>query len=484
MRRILLILLGLVATSVSAQEDFESIQARMRSSFNSFQQKAENDFAEFRRKANADYANFLEQAWKQMDALSPIPAPKRPKPTVVPTSDAQPHSPIQITPSEIDPAAVAIDIDDEPEIVLPAEQETRQEEVNFYASKLIMNVAKKLANLTLGSTSEKAIASAWRQLANGDYDLLLKDCLQQRKTMQLCDWAYIQLCGEAAKQTMGKRHNESVILQAFLLTQSGYRIRMAESEGRLYLLVPFDHTVYNYAYLNIDGAKYYVIDGKRSGHFRVCQAAYPRERTASIVIGQQPQLAMMATTAKSFGGGGRYPEMKVSLGVNRNLMEFYSQYPINDAWSSYAKASLSETTKQSLYPALRRNIQGKSKSAATDMLLDFVQHAFEYKTDQEQFGYERPMFGDESFFYPYNDCEDRSILFSILVRELLGLDVILLNYPGHLATAVNLGNSAKGDYVVVNGQRYTVCDPTYIGAGVGESMPQFSNINPKVVVIR
>jgi hypothetical protein len=120
---------------------------------------------------------------------------------------------------------------------------------------------------------------------------------------------------------------------------------------------------------------------------------------------------------------------------------------------------------------LRQNTKGKDKVEAVGILLDFVQTAFEYQTDEQQFGKERPLFGDEILFYTYCDCEDRSILFSVLVRELVGLDVVLLNYPEHLATAVRFDDDVKGDYIMIDGKRYVVCDPTYIGAHVGESMP-------------
>ena len=146
-------------------------------------------------------------------------------------------------------------------------------------------------------------------------------------------------------------------------------------------------------------------------------------------------------------------------------------------------ASLSEQAKEGLYPVLRKNIEGKSKKDAAGVLLDFVQTAFDYKTDDEQFGVERPLFGDETLYYPFCDCEDRSILYSILVRELLGLDVVLLHYPDHLATAVCFNDNVEGDYMVLNGRRYVVCDPTYIGAGVGEAMSCYKNTKATILRI-
>ncbi len=80
--------------------------------------------------------------------------------------------------------------------------------------------------------------------------------------------------------------------------------------------------------------------------------------------------------------------------------------------------------------------------------------------------------------------EDRSILFSRLVRDLLGLDVLLVFYPGHLATAVAFTDNVDGDYVELNGKHYIICDPTYIGAPVGATMPDMDNRTAKVVVLK
>jgi hypothetical protein len=37
--------------------------------------------------------------------------------------------------------------------------------------------------------------------------------------------------------------------------------------------------------------------------------------------------------------------------------------------------------------------------------------------------------------------------------------------------------------VTVKGRRFTVCDPTYIGATIGESMPQFKNGKVKIIML-
>lgn len=134
-----------------------------------------------------------------------------------------------------------------------------------------------------------------------------------------------------------------------------------------------------------------------------------------------------------------------------------------------------------LMAQLKSQVGAADKHKAAGMLLDFVQKGFEYATDDEQFGYEKPFFVEELFYYPKCDCEDRSILYRHLVKSLLGLDVVLLDYPNHIATAVRFGDDIPGDYVNVGGVKYTVCDPTYIGAGIGKAMPQFRNTAAKVL---
>ena len=142
---------------------------------------------------------------------------------------------------------------------------------------------------------------------------------------------------------------------------------------------------------------------------------------------------------------------------------------------------MSTSLEKKILPLLEQMTSNKSKEEATEIILNFMQTAFKYKTDEEQFGYERPFFVDELFYYDYSDCEDRAILFSYLVRKVLKLDVVLLYYPNHLATAVKIPSYNKGDYVSLNGQRYIICDPTYINAGIGEAMPQFKNVKARVI---
>ena len=182
--------------------------------------------------------------------------------------------------------------------------------------------------------------------------------------------------------------------------------------------------------------------------------------------------------------------IRVEVQQNRNLMDFYAQYPsayvdgnLYTRWAVYANTPLDGAMAESLYPSLREAIGGLSERDAVNKLLNFVQTAFEYGYDDEIWGGDRAFFAEETLYYPYADCEDRAVLFSRLVRDLVGLDVVLLYYPGHLAAAVEFKDEVFGDYLVHNQKKYIVCDPTYIGAPVGRTMPNMNNQEAQIIIL-
>ncbi len=148
----------------------------------------------------------------------------------------------------------------------------------------------------------------------------------------------------------------------------------------------------------------------------------------------------------------------------------------------YANDPLVEELQNQLYPQMKTKLDGLSEYDAVNRLLNWVQTGFDYKFDSEVWGDDRPFFGEETLFYPYCDCEDRAILLSHLVRDLLGLNAALVYVPGHLAMAVEFNEAVDGCYFDVDGRRFVFCDPTFINAEVGEYSPM-SDMNKAQLVL-
>ena len=487
MKRLIMTALAIMSViSLTAQVDddwsnkIRESQENARREYEAFRQQAMNDYEGFRRKANEEYATFMEEAWTSflVNPGEEIPwKPKPVEPVVVQQNPDLTSDPIEFDGKPIRPKPL-----ESPEPITPIKPIPRPSDpvltVGFYGTDILFHYNPSHA-IHLKDASEKSVASLWRQLSDAYFDNLLAECLRHREELNLCDWGYVMLTEQVAEAICGGHTNESVVLHMFLLTQSGYQMRLARAENHLCVLVGSQEKIYHYKFFRIDGIKYFLFDLSLEGKkFHVFNHSFPKEKLMSLEM-KQPKLKVVETRPRHIASH-RFPKAEATVVLNQNLIDFYNGCPITSKWVNYSKASLSDMVKDSLYPVLRKVIAGKFETEAANILLDFVQTGFKYATDQEQFGYERPMFPDESLYYPYNDCEDRAIFYSCLVRELMGLEVVLLDYPDHLATAVCFKGKVAGDFVEVDGKRFVVCDPTYIGAGLGLSMPAYKTAKPNV----
>jgi hypothetical protein len=127
------------------------------------------------------------------------------------------------------------------------------------------------------------------------------------------------------------------------------------------------------------------------------------------------------------------------------------------------------------------DFQEKTDKQKVAVLLEFVQKAFQYKTDMDQFKYEKYFFPDELFLYPYSDCEDRSVLFARLVKQFTRLECIGLDYPGHINTAIFFGDETEGTTITHNNRKFSVCDPTFSNAPIGYLAPEYKDFQPEII---
>ncbi|MDR2466348.1 MAG: hypothetical protein LBD35_03050 [Prevotellaceae bacterium] len=416
-----------------------------------------------------------DAAEKQQEQAQPVePSPTATAPAPLPT-------PLPTPLPAIVPASVSDSRPSERKLVRPGTPGTPSFDFTFYNTACALNIDRSFI-FALPDVREESVADAWEKLSNTEFAPMVNECLQLRDSLNLCDWGYLRLLKTITESLFGRECNEAVLLQMFILIQSGYKMRIGRSVGRLTLLVPSEEQIYRRRKLTLGGVKHYIYDPKLGKDaFHVFVREFPNERWFSTQV-LQPALAVAPSAPRTFSSE-RYPDMRVTASVNKNLIDYFNDNILQVHWRSYVHSSMSSELKRELFPALRRIVGGKSETEAANMLLNFVQTVFEYRNDQEHFGYERSLFADETFFYPYSDCEDRAILFAVLVRELLKLEVVLLEYPEHLATAVLFSNSVDGDHLTFDNRKFTICDPTNVGADIGMAMDEYKQTNATVVLL-
>lgn len=485
--------------------------------FEEFEKKQQTEFEEFKNKADAEFETFLRETWKKYEAFAPIPAPVRPEPpTPVAFDKAKPAMPpVAVKPGALKipeapvptvgdkvpvdpkhPNLPAIQDKPAPGVYVPGKPYTpvlvkmpvvkpgrsvRRTPIDFYGTDFEV-ATDVIDNFALAGDKEAHVADAWKELCQKDYEQLLNDCMTLKKEKNLSDWAYLLFTKQIGVQLYGKeRTNDIVFLQMFLLNKSGFKVRLAKIDNGLKLMIATAGTVYSTPFLKMDGDKYYVFEPNPKGSnslYTYRQNFADAKNLVCLNIEHIPAFDM-EEQERTFSPSGS--NLKVQTVVNKNLMDFYRDYPQCDVVIHY-KTPMSEELQSALYPQLKKAIEGKSQKDAANLLLNFVQTGFQYMTDGEQFGYEKPNFPDETFYYPYCDCEDRAMLYSTLVRDLLGLETILLDYPNHIASAVRFTEEIPGDYVVLDsGVEYLICDPTYIGAPIGACMEQYKDVAPEII---
>ena len=390
-------------------------------------------------------------------------------PNAQPTTPATKPVVVPVTPPAVKPSAPTGEL-----FTASADKQM----VNFCGQKVYVDKSLK-GVCSIGNMRENAIADAYEAMCKADYKALVDDCRKVKKELNLNDWGIFLFVREASK-TLCTDENAAVVMQQFLLNELGYKSKMARRADRnqMLLFVAADCQVYGHPYFTKDGLNYYNLTSNESCQFYMCQEDSPKAKSKlNMQVNHAPALnaGMVNSVHKNRSGS-----VAVSVDVPKSLMEFYGSMPQCD-YSVYVNAEVNPSVASKVLSTLAPLVNGKGEAEAANLLINFVQTGFQYATDQEQFGYEKPFFVEELFYYPYCDCEDRSVLYSYLVRNLLKLDVVLLDYPNHIATAVCFNENVSGDFVTVGGKKYVVCDPTYIGASIGKAMPQFKNVAAKVL---
>ena len=481
---IVIVALGLFSSmAVRAQVD------EFRKKYEEFKQKSRQEYNEFRDEANRQYAEFMLTAWKQYKTLPVIPKPKDEdvKPVVISEGDKEKN--IESNPIEIEEIVKPPVPEPQPVPVAPIREEPEIDKkyvFTFYGVSCSVRMNDN-AKFSMPDYNVEQMSATWKKLSDGTCNNTIRDCLEHRIRLQLSDWAYINFLEILSENIYGKS-NEAVFLMSYIYCQSGYMMRLGVSDNKLYMLYASTHAIYNMPYFQIDGVNYYPYKcNEKTMH--ICDVSFPEERPLSLMISSNQNFGYSATKSRTLNSE-RYKDLSVEVSVNKNLIDFYNTYPSSEVddnfmtrWAMYANTPMEKEVVETLYPKLRQYISGLSEKEAVERILNWVQTAFVYGYDDKVWGQDRAFFAEESLYYPFCDCEDRSILFTRLVRDLLNLDCILIYYPGHLASAVSFSDKVDGDYIMLDNKRFIVCDATYIGAPVGMTMPGMDNKKANVILL-
>lgn len=467
--------------------------------FDTFRDNARREFDTFRRQCADEYANFARLIWEEMDLVAPIPAPTEPTIEPIRNDVVSFDQPIDSKPIEVGSILRFKEwgstIRDFFKEKVPTHTDRGSDVLRFtlFDTEFTLRYPAAISTkLHLKIVTENHVADVLDVLLNKDYDNLLNDCLQARTDYELCDWAYYQFLKRVGQCVCPTDTNCATVITAYLYAQSGYKMRLGIIDGHVQMFVGTEHIIYNHCSIVLNGESFFSVEPiTANGSVIVCPAAfYEEEQPLVLRIMPQPGIGNSKNAQTRTITSKINPDISANISVKDGLLEFYNTYPSSyiennfmTTWALYANTPMDSEVSRQLYPQLRAAIAGYSKRDAAEQLLFWVQTGFAYDYDNNVWGGERAFFAEETLHYPFCDCEDRAILLTRLVRDLLGLKCVLIYYPGHLACAIHFDEPVDGDYVTLDGEHYIVADPAFIAARLGHTMTGMDNTSATLILL-
>jgi len=452
---------------------------QLQDEFRAYKTNADNDFANALKADEENWQTFKTQLNKPLLKSKPIKLPIAPskKPQNIKGKTSIPNVPKAIknhkkqlslhkTPNKMP----KLQIDDKHSSFV----------IDFFYNKITIAYNKNL-KIKNYKANRQSISNFYSYLNNQDLNTLQKSIIYNKNYLRLNDWGLYLLVDKIAKKLQLNKNTQS-LFSWYMMLKLGYDVKISYSNsGDIFLLANVKQKLYQVPYYTFNNKPYYILSPK--GYLKLT----PSITTYKVQIRNNLKPLDMSnyfvpktnkkydtTREISFKYAGKKYHFKISY--NKGLSNYYDTFAQVD-YGVYLNTNMYKSTYNDFKAQLEPIIKNKSEIWAVNFLLALVQKGFKYKTDNAQFGREKPLFVAQSLYYPYSDCEDRVILFSRLVNDLLGLKIVAIKYSNHLSSAVLLSGlkAIKSGYVVHKNQKYIIADPTYINASVGMIMPAYKN---------
>ena len=345
------------------------------------------------------------------------------------------------------------------------EKRINQAGFQFYSEDLQVRYDAAMHDLRLSKVSDLTIRFFQQRLGLIDAVPLLEDLVNYRKAFQLNDWLFYDLIRQTVENILvEKTEQERRLIIWHLLDEAGYETRITFTNKAIFIYVHTNEMIFDTPMI-MDQHKKFI--NLTSVHSPMLNPGVELElfsgnkflsgKTFSFKLDKLPQIKSLPENYDlnfNYGNIG----IDLALQLDRNVFEIMKHYPLFDE-INYIKIPLSNTLSKSLIPQLTSYTKSMDQLEVLQFLASFTRTGFKYKDDLYHFGKSKPMIGDELFHYPYSDCEDRTALFYNLVKEILGMPMIILAYDDHLTVAVAC-DEALGSPILYKGQSYYICDPT------------------------
>lgn len=485
-------LLGLTCLNVSGQSinELRNIWQKTNIAFVAGSQKEKlftsADFYKYSENRDDDFASYLKETWADYSIFTGI-ADEPPHPAEQPVfdeSEVNMNPPVNLAFSNIigDKDHGNGQIKLIPRIRKPESDTFNAQKIvfRFYGQQISINYDKLLLLSKIRFLSGDSISGFWTSFARSNSNQLVDQLMDYRDLLGMGDWGYFQLVKATSNHIFAGNVLNADLLTWALMIRSGFDVRLAFNQNSTTVLFPSENTIYSKQFVLIGQTRFYLDRQMRSQLLVTCQNPFP-DNVGKVDLNFYKSLNFSGKPIiRMFSFRWNNKSYEFSMHYNPEVIRFYKDYPLTDP-SVYFGAPVSSVLKENLlgqfYPILSK--MDKLESAA--FLQQFVQKEFVYISEYQKSEFPKNRFAEEIIASKSGDDRSKAVLYSWLVRVLLHLPVVGVQFPDYYSTAVCYDTPLDGNYYLLNREKYYITDPTYLNAPIGVTMPVFEGSTPHLI---
>ncbi len=350
----------------------------------------------------------------------------------------------------------------------------------FYGQQIGIRYDKLMLFSKINSLSEDSISGFWKSFARSNSNYLVDQLMDYRDLLGLGDWGYFQLVKAASNHIFTANELNSDLLTWALMIRSGFDFRLAFSQNGTTVLFPCENTIYSKQFIVI-GQKRFYLDREMKSHLLVTSRDPFPDNVGMIDLNFYKSLNFKGKlTICKYPLQWNNKSYLFSMRYNPEVIRFYNDYPQTDP-SVYFGAPVSSILKEDLLGQINPMLSKMDGSEAAAFLQQFVEKEFQYVSENKRDNILQSRFAEETIASKSGDDRSKSVLFSWLVRILLRLPVVGVQFPGYYSTAVCYETPLDGNYYYLNREKYYITDPTFHNAPIGVMMPEFEGVTPQLI---
>ena len=462
---------------------FVLFSSLLSASFEDFKRQQESSFNAYRDTRDAQFNQYLKTQWEEYSAKESVALYEKQKPKTITRTSVEKIKSVGPLINVKLPKAPKEETKIQLITVDPLTKSPKADiNFNFFGEEIGLNVRESIKKAKFYPYSQTGIANFFETIASSDYEDLVQAIRKKSATLELNDWG-VYLLVDAISKNIFQGEDDAKLFTWFVLNKLKYNVKVGLSSKHVVLMHYSEKIIYATPSYQFENKKFYVVSDYAKPSFKkvyTYKQEYPNATKAldlSLVkIPKFPNKQKEKNlTFKQYD-----KEYAFTFNYNQNIIDFMATYPQAD-YETYFNAPMQEETYKEIAKGLKEYVDGMQASVAINFVLNFVQNAFKYERDKDQFNREKVMFAQETLYYDKSDCEDRAVLFSYLVKKLFKIGVIGVKYKDHMATGLSIPMS--GDSVNVGNKKYVIADPTYLNANIGQSMPKYKSIIPQSFIM-